>query len=92
VEEWRRRDPIARFQSYLTGKGLLSAEAVKAEEEAIAADIQAAVDRAEEQMKALGDPLLMFEHAYAGMPDYLKEQRADFIRFMAAAPKEDTHA
>jgi len=92
VEEWRRRDPIARFQSYLTGKGLLSAEAVKAEEEAIAADIQAAVDRAEQQMKTLGDPLLMFEHAYAGMPDYLKEQRADFIRFMAAAPKEDTHA
>jgi len=92
VEEWRRRDPIPRFQSYLAAKGLLSPEAVKAEEEAIAAEIQAAVDRAEEQMKRLGDPLLMFEHAYAEMPDYLKEQRADFLRFMAAAPKEDTHA
>ncbi len=92
VEEWRRRDPIPRFQSYLVAKGLLSPEAVKAEEEAIAAEIQAAVDRAEEQMKRLGDPLLMFEHAYAEMPDYLKEQRADFLRFMAAAPKEDTHA
>jgi pyruvate dehydrogenase E1 component alpha subunit len=92
VEEWRRRDPIARFQSYLTAKGLLNPETVKAEEEAIAADIQAAVDRAEEQMKTLGDPLLMFEHAYAEMPDYLKEQRAEFMRFMAAAPKEETHA
>jgi pyruvate dehydrogenase E1 component alpha subunit len=92
VEEWRRRDPIPRFQSYLAAKGLLRPEAVKAEEEAIAAEIQAAVDCAEEQMKRLGDPLLMFEHAYAEMPDYLKEQRADFLRFMAAAPKEDTHA
>ncbi len=92
VEEWRRRDPISRFQSYLTSKGLLNPETVRAEEEAIAADIQAAVDRAEEQMKTMGDPLLMFEHAYAEMPDYLKEQRADFMRFMAAAPKEETHA
>jgi pyruvate dehydrogenase E1 component alpha subunit len=92
VEEWRRRDPITRFQSYLMAKGLLSTEAVKVEEEAIAAEIQAAVDRSEEEMKTLGDPLLMFEHAYAEMPDYLKEQRADFMRYMAAAPKEEKHA
>jgi pyruvate dehydrogenase E1 component alpha subunit len=92
VEAWRRRDPIPRFQSYLTAKGLLSEEVVKAEEAAIAAEIQAAVERAEEEMKNLGDPLLMFEHAYAEMPDYLKEQRADFIRWMAEARKEGTHA
>jgi len=92
VEAWRRKDPIPRFQGYLIAKGLLSEDAVKAEEEAIAAEIQAAVDRAEEEMKGLGDPLLMFEHAYAEMPDYLKEQRADFIRFMAEAQKEEKHA
>jgi pyruvate dehydrogenase E1 component alpha subunit len=92
VEEWRRRDPLPRFQGYLTAKGLLSEEAVKAEEAAIAAEIQAAVERAEEEMKNLGDPLLMFEHAYAEMPDYLKEQRADFIRWIAEARKEGTHA
>jgi pyruvate dehydrogenase E1 component alpha subunit len=92
VEAWRRKDPIPRFQGYLTAKGLLSEEAVKAEEAAIAAEIQAAVERAEEEMKKLGDPLLMFEHAYAEMPDYLKEQRADFIRLMAEARKEGTHA
>ena len=92
VEEWRRKDPITRFQGYLMAKGLLSADAVKAEEEAIAAEIQAAVERAEEEMKGLGDPLLMFEHAYAEIPAYLEEQRADFIRFMAEAQKEDKHA
>jgi pyruvate dehydrogenase E1 component alpha subunit len=89
VEEWRRKDPIPRFQGYLMAKGLLSPEAVKAEEEAIAAEIQAAVERAEEEVKTLGDPLLMFEHAYAEMPASLEEQRTDFIRFMAAAPQEE---
>jgi pyruvate dehydrogenase E1 component alpha subunit len=92
VEAWRRKDPIPRFQAYLTAKGLLSEDGVKAEEAAIAAEIQSAVERAEEEMKNLGDPLLMFEHAYAEMPDYLKEQRADFIRLTAEARKEGTHA
>ncbi|MBI5580951.1 MAG: pyruvate dehydrogenase (acetyl-transferring) E1 component subunit alpha [Deltaproteobacteria bacterium] len=92
VEEWRRKDPISRFHGYLMAKGLLSEEAVKTEEEAIAAEIQAAVERAEEEMKSLGDPLLMFEHAFAEMPAYLKEQRADFIRSMAEAQKEEKHA
>jgi hypothetical protein len=43
-------------------------------------------------MKGLGDPLLMFEHACAEMPAYLKEQRADFIRFMAEAQEGEKHA
>ena len=92
VEEWRRKDPITRFQGYLTAKGLLSEDALRSEEEAIAAEIQAAVERAEEEMKGLGDPLLMFEHAYAEMPAYLKEQRADFVRLMAEAQEEGKHA
>jgi pyruvate dehydrogenase E1 component alpha subunit len=92
VAAWRQKDPIARFQKYLQAKGLLSEEAIPAEEAAISAEIQAAVERAEEEMKGLGDPLLMFEHAYAQMPECLKEQRADFIRFMAEAPKEEKDA
>jgi hypothetical protein len=34
----------------------------------------------------------MFEHAYAEMPEYLSEQREDFIRFMHATRKEGDHA
>lgn len=92
VMAWRQKDPIARFQVYLQRKGLLSEEALKAEEAAVAAEIQAAVERAEEQMKSLGDPLLMFEHAYAEMPEGLKAQREDFIRFAAERTEENRHA
>jgi pyruvate dehydrogenase E1 component alpha subunit len=92
VDEWRRKDPLTRFQGYLSAKGLLTADAVQAEEERVAADIQAAVARAEAEMKSLGDPLLMFEHAYAEMPEYLSEQRADFIRFRRSIEKEGGHA
>jgi len=92
VEEWRQKDPITRFQTYLTAKGLLTQEAVKAEETAIAAEIQSAVERAEDEMKRLADPLLLFEHAYGEMPPYLKEQREDFIRFMSEAGKEEKDA
>jgi TPP-dependent pyruvate/acetoin dehydrogenase alpha subunit len=73
-------------------KGLLTEEAIKAEETAIAAEIQSAVERAEDEMKRLADPLLLFEHAYGEMPPYLKEQREDFIRFMSEAGKEEKHA
>ena len=46
-------------------------------------EIQAAVDGAEEKMKALGDPIDMFEHAYARMPTYLKEQKEAFAEEVA---------
>ncbi len=92
VEEWRRKDPITRFQAYLTAKGLLTAQAVESAEAAVQAEIQAAVDRAERAMKGLGDPLLMFEHTYAEMPVYLKEQKEEFTRLLAETGKEKSHA
>jgi pyruvate dehydrogenase E1 component alpha subunit len=78
VESWRQKDPITRFQKYLLDKGILTETDVRTEEERVGAEIQAAVDSAEEQMKQMGDPLLMFEHAYAEMPPYLEEQREEF--------------
>jgi pyruvate dehydrogenase E1 component alpha subunit len=92
VEHWRQKDPITRFQKYLMAKGLLTEDAITAEEAAVNADIQAAVERAEEQMKRMGDPLLMFEHACADMPSYLSEQREEFIRLQATLKKEEDHA
>jgi pyruvate dehydrogenase E1 component alpha subunit len=80
VEAWRLKDPVTRFQKYLEARGLLGEADVKGEEEHVAAEIQAAVDRAEEQMKQLGDPVSMFDHAYAERPPYLEEQREEFIR------------
>ena len=88
VEQWKNRDPINRFQKYLTDKGLLSAEKIKGVEAEVLDDIQAAVDKAEERMKTMGDPMDMFEHAYAETSPYLLEQKEEFAREIAEMRKE----
>jgi len=90
VESWKKRDPLIRFQKYLADKGLLSKEKTDTLEAEIQQEIQAALERAEEQMKASVDPLVMFEHAYAEMPPYLKEQKGTFMEELPAA-KEENH-
>jgi pyruvate dehydrogenase E1 component alpha subunit len=91
VAVWKKRDPIARFQRYLTDKGVLTPEKIETLEAEIKAEIQAAVTRAEEQMSQMGDPLEMFDHVYAEMPPDLQAQKAELARELAAAPKEDSH-
>jgi pyruvate dehydrogenase E1 component alpha subunit len=91
VEEWKLRDPIDRFQKYLKDKGLLSDETIESVEGEIKAEIQAAVDEAEKQMKTLGDPLGMFENVYADMPLYLKEQREELARELSESREEEHH-
>jgi len=88
VAQWQQRDPITRFQKYLTDKGLLSDEKIAATESAVLDEIQAAVDRAEAQMKTMGDPMDMFDHAYAELPPDLKAQKEELARELAAI-KED---
>ena len=91
VEAWKKRDPITRFQNYMTAKGLLSDDKVETLEIEIKDEIQAAVDRAEEIMKTAGDPLNMFEHAYEEMPPNLVEQREELAQELAAIQKEASH-
>jgi len=88
VAQWQQREPISRFQKYLTAKGLLSDEKNAAIESAVLDEIQAAVDRAEAQMKAMGDPMDMFDHAYAEMPPILQAQKEELARELTAI-KED---
>ena len=80
VEHWKKKDPITRFQNYLMKKGVLSEDINTGLEAEVTEEIQSAIDRAEEQMKSLGNPINMFEHAYAQMPPYLKEQKESFAR------------
>ena len=75
VEKWRQRDPLTRFQKYLIGKNLLSEEKIESVEEEVKQKIQTAVDQAEKMMKEMGDPLEMFDHAYAELPPHLAEQK-----------------
>ena len=91
VAVWQKRDPITRFQKYLSQKGLLSPEKIQALEAEIKAEIQAAVDRAERQMAQMGDPLEMFDHVYAEMPPDLRAQKAELAQELAAAGKEGSH-
>lgn len=80
VAEWKDKDPLPRFKKYLIQKKLLVDSEFEKIESGVMAEIQTAVDRAEEQMKSMGDPLAMFEHAYAEMPPYLQEQKEAFVR------------
>jgi pyruvate dehydrogenase E1 component subunit alpha len=89
VEKWRERDPIVRYQKYLVDKGLITEDNIAAIESEVLSEIQAAIDGAEEQMKTLGDPIDMFEHAYARMPAYLNEQKEAFARELAESMEEE---
>jgi pyruvate dehydrogenase E1 component alpha subunit len=91
VEKWSQRDPLPRFQKYLLDKGLLSEEKRLEVESAIMEEIQTAIDGAEKQMETLGDPIDMFDHAYAEMPPYLKEQKADLARELSGGGEEGSH-
>jgi len=91
VEQWKKRDPLARFQKYLIDKGVISEDKIAGLDSEVTQEIQSAIDRAEEQMKTLGDPIDMFKHAYAEMPPYLQEQKEAFSREIAAKGKEEGH-
>jgi pyruvate dehydrogenase E1 component subunit alpha len=91
VEGWRKKDPIQRFQKYLKNKGLLSDQKIEEVEAQIKAEIQKAVEHAEELMKKYSDPLQMFEHVYAEAPPYLNEQREEFKKEPAESGEEENH-
>lgn len=72
IEEWRRKDPIERFQSYLERRGIWSRDfeesLSKENEMLIVSSIK------EEEKVPLPDIRTMFEDVYAEMPWNLKEQ------------------
>lgn len=88
VGQWKKKDPVTRFQKYLAEKGVLSEEKTDTLESGIMEEIQAAVDQAEKQMKKLGNPIDMFEHTYAEMSPYLKAQKEAFARELAEMKEE----
>lgn len=76
VELWRKKDPITRFEKYLVQKNILDSKKIETFDQEIKDQIQRAVDKAEIKMKELGNPLDMFNHAYAQMPPHLEAQKA----------------
>ncbi|MBC8316912.1 MAG: pyruvate dehydrogenase (acetyl-transferring) E1 component subunit alpha [Desulfobulbaceae bacterium] len=91
VKEWEKRDPIPRFQAYLTQKGLLTDEVVEQLEADIAQEIQGAIDRAEKLMAREVDPLDMFNHTFAELPPSLILQRQEAELDLSLRKEEDRH-
>ncbi|CAB1074679.1 Branched-chain alpha-keto acid dehydrogenase, E1 component, alpha subunit (EC [Olavius algarvensis Delta 1 endosymbiont] len=88
VKKWKKRDPIARFQKYLLAKGLLSDDEIEKIQSEVLDEIQNAVDNAEIQMKDMGDPMHMFDYAYAEMSPFLLAQKEEFARELAEMKEE----
>lgn len=92
VEEWRKRDPITRFQRYLRNKGLLSDDEIETLEAEIKQQVQEAWETARRKMEDyVGDQLKMFDHVYADMPAELVAQREELKRELAATDKGGRH-
>lgn len=77
VEEWVKRDPLVRFQKYLSDKGLLTAGSLELDEAEVQAEIKAAEERWTELVERRINPLEMFDHAYAELPTPLQTQKEE---------------
>lgn len=75
-EEWRQRDPLPRFQKYLTDKELITSEELSELESSIENQIDDVWEEAKQKMEVLAkEPEHMFEHVYADLPTDLETQR-----------------
>jgi 2-oxoisovalerate dehydrogenase E1 component alpha subunit len=84
--EWKARDPIARFETFLAREGLLDddlREEIDEEARACAARI-----RAELYDAPHGDPLELFEHVYVVQPEHFAEQRDMLARELSALTRQ----
>ena len=91
VEIWKRRDPLIRYQNYLINKGVFTENMLLSLEEEVQQEIQTAVDRAEEEMKVLGNPLDLFDHLYADLPSHLRNQKEALAKELAESKGEAQH-
>ncbi len=72
VEEWKKKDPIKRFELYLMDKGLLDEEKKENIQERIEKDIEKHVEKALEMDSPKTEE--MFQNVYEEVPNMLKKQ------------------
>jgi pyruvate dehydrogenase E1 component alpha subunit len=75
VAQWERKDPITRFEKYLTDRQILNEDKIGAITQEIKTQISAAESRWQEIVARGIDPLDMFDHTYAEMTPAMQEQK-----------------
>ncbi len=83
VEAWRAKDPIVRFEKFLTRRDLLDEDHVRQIVEEVEEEINEAVQIAE--AKPPMPPDSFFDYMWANLPPRLEEQRADLLRYIKNA-------
>jgi pyruvate dehydrogenase E1 component alpha subunit len=80
VEEWRTKDPIARFQKFLIRRELLTEE--RAQQTIV--ELEEVVNEAVQIAESLPpmEPDSFFDYTMANLPHRLEEQRADLLRYI----------
>ncbi len=83
AEEWQRRDPIARFQAFMSERGLLD-DTLKAQ---IDEDVETLAGRIRNEIYDAphGDPMELFAHVFVDPIPEHDEQRAMLQRELSAA-------
>lgn len=79
IEEWKGKDPIARFQRFLTHQGLLTDE----QNQQIIADVEAEINAAVTEAEAMPAPPpdSFFNIVSENLSPRQQEQRADLLRY-----------
>ncbi len=80
VEEWRAKDPIARFQKFLIERDLLTEDRAQQTVDELEEEVNEAVMLAEAMPPMAPDSF--FDYTMANVPQRLEEQRADLLRYI----------
>ncbi len=77
VEQWRKKDPLLRFEKYLKNEGIWNADRVQSLKENIQNEVMEAIAHAE----TVPGPELstMFEDVYKDMPWHIREQYEELL-------------
>jgi len=87
VEEWKRRDPIPRLETFLRERGLLDDERIDAIADEVREHVADAIEAAESEIRPA--PESMFEHV-TGTPDWRREEQEAYLRRLREQYGDDT--
>jgi pyruvate dehydrogenase E1 component alpha subunit len=89
IEEWKLKDPIARFKSFLHKQQLVDDEflaSVEAESDALAARLREGCLNLPEPQ-----PLSIFDHVYVESSPEIEAERASYARYLSSFETEPLH-